>query len=119
LNRAVIQVGVAYGTDVGRATALLEEVARKHPATLTDPAPFAILTSFDDSALNLSLRYYLGSLSGRSKIRSELAQAIIAAFAEEGIEIPFPQRDVHLKPRPGKPPVPLKKDPGDGAADHP
>ncbi len=96
LNRIVIPVGVAYGSDTERARQILLEVAAEHPRVLEDPAPLASFEEFADSALNLVLRAYLPDLDNRLGTITELHTEIDKRFAAAGIQIPFPQRDVHL-----------------------
>jgi potassium efflux system protein len=98
VNRKIITVGVAYGTDVTRAMTLLTEVARAHPDILGDPAPFASFEEFGDSSLVLRLRVYMATLERRLGITSELYQAIYERFDQAGIVMAFPQLDVHLDP---------------------
>jgi small-conductance mechanosensitive channel len=95
LRRISISVSVAYGTDPKRVMELLLEIARKHPAVLTRPEPFATFDRFGDSALNFTL-YCWSSVDAWFVARSELSIAINIAFKDAGIEIPFPQQDVHL-----------------------
>lgn len=97
LNRIVIEVGVAYGTDIERALLVLREVIDAHPETLTDPAPIITFEGFGDSTLNLVVRCYLPSLEKRIFTISELHVNINKRFRDEGIEIAFPQRDLHLR----------------------
>ena len=99
LNRIVINVGVAYGADTDRARELLVRAAQDHPRILEDPAPVASFEGFGDNSLNLVLRCYMPNLDGRIGVITELHTAIDAAFSEAGIEISFPQRDVHLDAR--------------------
>ena len=94
--RLVIPVGVAYGSDVALAMKLAEQAALEHEQVLEDPGPSILFTDFGDNALNLSLRVYLPSIDHRLSTQSELNQSINRKFAEAGIKIAFPQRDVHL-----------------------
>ncbi len=96
INRVIISVGVAYGSDTGKAMALMREAAEEHPRVLDDPEPRVTFEEFGDSALTLRLRAYLGELDGRIGVITELHQAIDRKYRDAGIEIPFPQRDVHL-----------------------
>ena len=96
LNRVTIPVGVAYGTDTRKALAILAEVADQHERLLKDPAPLITFESFGDNALTLVLRCYLDSLEFRLATITELHQTISDRFAAAGINIAFPQRDVHL-----------------------
>jgi len=95
MRRISISVNVAYGTDPDRVIEILIGVARKHPAVLAGPAPLAVFDRFSDSALNFTLLCW--SIVDRFFVaRSELTIAINNAFKEAGIEIPFPQQDVHV-----------------------
>jgi potassium efflux system protein len=96
LNRVIVNVGIAYGSDVKKALSLLLEAAAENPRALKDPPPFATFEGFGDNALNLVLRCYLESLDYRLSVTSELHQAINDKLTAAGIEIAFPQRDVHL-----------------------
>jgi potassium efflux system protein len=96
INRILIPVGVAYGTDVGRAMAILLQAAREHPKILGDPAPFVTFDDFGDNALILTLRAYLDDLNVRLGTATQLRETIYERLQEAGIGIAFPQRDVHL-----------------------
>ncbi len=105
--RLVLPVSAAYGTEPQRVIELLEAIGRAYPPALDDPPPMAIFTRFGDSSLDFELRVWLGSFDQLLKARSELAAAVTSRFAEEGIVIPFPQRDVHLdRPAPEPEPAP-------------
>lgn len=97
VNRVVIVVGVAYGSDIERAREILIEVAREQPAVLKDPAPLATFEEFGDSALKLVLRAYLPNMDNRITTLSALNTEIARRFREAGIEIAYPQLDVHLR----------------------
>ncbi len=97
INRIVIPVGVAYGSDAARARDLLLEVANDHPLIMDDPAPVASFEAFADSSLNLSLRCYLPDMDNRLRTTTELHSEIDRRFKEAGIEIAFPQQDIHLR----------------------
>jgi potassium-dependent mechanosensitive channel len=95
LRRIGIPVSAAYGTDPDRVIKILVGVARKHPAVLVNPAPFAVFDRFGESTLNFTL-FCWSFVDTFFLARSELTIAINAAFKESGIEIPFPQHDVHV-----------------------
>lgn len=97
VNRVVVRVGVAYGTDAERVRRLLLEVANRHPAVLKEPPAFASCEEFGDSSLNFVLRVFLGDMDERLDVTHDLHAAIHEAFVREGIEIPFPQRDLRLR----------------------
>jgi small-conductance mechanosensitive channel len=95
MRRISISVGVAYGTDAKRVIDILEQAARTHPAVFAHPAPTAVFDRFGESALNFTLLCW-SSVDEFFSIRSELTVAIQKAFTELGIQVPFPQQDVHL-----------------------
>ncbi len=96
--RFSIPVPVSYRSDPERVRALLMEVAEAHPGVLGEPEPDVLLDGFGDSALNFVLRVWSQRYTSRPGVlRSELNYAIIKKFREEGIEIPFPQRDIHIR----------------------
>ena len=96
-RRIELQVGVAYGTDPQRVLLILLAVARAHPDVLDDPAPQALMLGFGDSSLDFELRAWTALFDTYVVTQSELAIALHRALAEAGIEIPFPQRDLHLR----------------------
>jgi potassium efflux system protein len=97
INRVVINVGIAYGSDTQRATAILEKLAKSHPNILGDPPPRVTLESFGDSALNFVLRFFLPDLENRITVVHEMHMLIDQAFREAGIEMAFPQQDIHVR----------------------
>lgn len=96
VNRITVPVGVAYGSDIPKALRVLAEVAAANSEVLKDPAPLVSFESFGDNTLGLVLRCYLPNLDHRLRTITELHSAINQRFAEERIEIAFPQSDVHL-----------------------
>ncbi|WP_298862580.1 mechanosensitive ion channel domain-containing protein, partial [uncultured Gimesia sp.] len=96
VNRIMITVGIAYGTDTNKASELALKILTNHPLILLDPSPSITFESFGDSTLNLTLRAYLPNLENRLAVIHELNTAIHEQFAEAGFEIAFPQRDIHL-----------------------
>ena len=96
LGRVGIEVGVSYHSDADQVRELLLAVAAEHPAVLKEPEPYVLFMAFGDSALNFELRCIIRDIQQRLIVRSELNFAVLARFREAGIEIPFPQRTVHL-----------------------
>lgn len=92
-----VLIGVAYGSDIEQMTRILLEVARQHPGVLDEPKPRVWMTGFGDSSLNFELLVWLADPRERRQRISDLNFAIEAAFRSAGIQIPFPQRDVHIK----------------------
>ena len=97
ISRIVVNVGAAYGSDTDLARHILVSVAQDHPVVMDEPKPLATFEEFADSYLNLVLRAYVPDLDSRLKTITELHTEIDRRFAEAGIEIAFPQQDVHLK----------------------
>ncbi len=97
INRVVIPVSVAYGSDTQRVAQMLLKLAQDHPSVLDNPPPGVALESFGDSALNFVLRCFLPNLDSRGTVINELHMAIDRAFREAGIEMPYPQYDVHVR----------------------
>jgi small-conductance mechanosensitive channel len=96
-TRLLLTVGVAYGTDPARAEKVLAGVVKANPNVLEDPAPSVYFMGFGDSSLNFEIRAYVDATSKRLRTTHELNTAIAAALAQAGIEIPFPQRDIHIR----------------------
>ena len=96
-RRIEVPVGVAYGTDPERVVSLLVQVGGAHDDILSNPAPLALFLGFGPSSLDFVLRAWTDSPYDRTgTIRSQLVLAIYRALNEAGIEIPFPQQDLHL-----------------------
>jgi len=95
--RLDIDVGVSYSSDLDQVLRALREVAEEVPQVMKQPEPRVLFVSFGDSSWNLQLRAWIPSPKDHRFIRSEINCAIIRKFAEYDIEIPFPQRDLHLR----------------------
>ncbi len=95
--RVKIPVGVAYGSDIPKVLEILLTVAGEHPIIMTTPAPKALFLAFGASSLDFELRVWIADFSDRRQVLSELNQEINSEFADAGIEIPFPQTDLHLR----------------------
>lgn len=94
--RMSLEVGIAYGSDVRKAVAILKDVLDDHEMVLDDPQPDVIFREFGSSSLNLIARYFFSNVEQRGYLLSDLHLKINDAFAEAGIVIAFPQIDVHL-----------------------
>jgi potassium efflux system protein len=97
LLRLTIPVGVAYDADVRLAEKTLVDVAKAHPNVMTDPKPYVLFNAFGDSTLDFQLRIFIPHIDHLIAVRHDLHFAIIEAFRKEGIEIAFPQRDLHIR----------------------
>jgi len=96
INRVVIVVGIAYGSDTQKARETLLKVARDLPFVLEDPAPIAAFDGFGDNSLNFVLRCFLANFDNWVNNKTEIYMAIEKAFRDAGITIAFPQRDIHF-----------------------
>lgn len=95
--RIVVEVGVAYGTDLDKAKMILVDICRNHPDVLQDPPPKAYFVNFGDSSLDLRVVCRVGQWGDQWRVGEELRMSVKKKFEEEGIEIPFPQRVVYVK----------------------
>lgn len=114
LTRFHVNVGVAYGSDTRLVEKLLVECAETLENVATRPKPFARFNEFGESSLNFHIYFWSERIWRIENTRSELRFAIDDAFRKNGVTIPFPQRDLHLKSgfeRKGE------KDKGDGGMD--
>lgn len=96
--RLNVPVGVSYSSDPELVTELLMTVAKEHAGVLVTPKPEVLFEEFGDSSLNFTLQVWTTNYSARPRLmRSEINYAIHAAFREHNVEIPFPQRDLHIR----------------------
>ncbi len=120
VTRVVFKIGVAYGTDPEKVRDVLLEVAKKTPNVLGDPAPSVVFQQFGASSLDFDLRVFVPHIDYLISTRNGIQYAVDKAFKKEGIEIPFPQRDLHIK---SMPPEFFKRDSaagsGNGEKSHP
>jgi potassium-dependent mechanosensitive channel len=96
VSRVVLSVGVAYGSPLEKVMEILLRSASEHPDVLEQPESSTIFTGFGDSSVDFELRVWVDDINKRLKVRSDLGLAVDRCFREEGIVIPFPQRDLHL-----------------------
>ena len=97
VNRLVISIGVAYGSDIDQVSALLLRIATDQPEVMKDPEPTVIFMNHGESSLDFNLRVFLPSPSELMPLRNRLNTLINKEFTAHGIEIPFPQRDLHIR----------------------
>jgi small-conductance mechanosensitive channel len=110
--RINVPIGIAYGSDVEKFRDLMTEVALAHPQVLREPEPNVLFIGFGDSSLDFEIGVWTAEmLRNPKRFRSELNYAIERALRENRIEIPFPQRDLHIRsglpsslPPPASPP---------------
>jgi potassium-dependent mechanosensitive channel len=96
-RRVDVPVGVAYGTDPERVIKLLVGVAESHPQVLLARPPLAFFLGFGESALKFELRFWAAQQDTWFQLQSDVTVAVAKALREAGIEIPFPQRDLHIR----------------------
>lgn len=94
--RVRVDVGVAYGSDVNKVKALLVEAAAGHPAVLGDPAPTASLVNMGESSIDFSLFAHVGAYQDEWAAGNDIRERILAVFQRENIDIPYPQRTIHV-----------------------
>jgi len=96
--RLHIPIGVSYGSDVNQVHDLLLQSLEGHPRILKDPAPKALIMGFGDSSIDFEIRCWIfDPQEGEANLRSDIYYRIWNLFKENGVEIPFPQRDIHIK----------------------
>ena len=99
-GRLKLKIGVAYGSDVKKVISILQDIASSNNQVITDgraSPPKALFMGFGDSSLEFELRVRILDIKKRYDVLSELNLGVNDAFIKEGIEIPFPQRDIHIK----------------------
>jgi MscS family membrane protein len=101
--RILVNLGVAYGSDLDRVKQIVLEVARAHPKILDDPEPKVFFLDFGDSSLDLRLIARTGDYQDQWALTEEIRMGIWRALVREGIGIPFPQRDLWIRNWPAGP----------------
>ena len=96
-RRFEIAIGVAYGSDPEQIMPLLAEAAAGTDGVLENPEPYVLFQGFGDSSLDFEVRAWTNDFDHFTRIRSRICVSINRALSEAGVEIPFPQRDIHLR----------------------
>ena len=99
-SRIIVPVGVAYGSDLEKTRDVLLDIARAHDKTLDYPEPEVAMDGFGESAINLKILAFVPHATDGAPTASALNFEIARRFEEEGISIPFPQHDLHVKSMP-------------------
>ena len=95
-RRVDVAIGIAYGEDIGKAKRIALEVLRAHPLVLADPAPLVEVLTLGESAVNLVIRPW-SKPADYWAVYFSVIQSVKEAFDQNGVAIPFPQLDVHMK----------------------
>ena len=96
-RRFEIKLGVAYGTDLEKVKVLITKILAKNNQVLKNPAPTILFTKFNESSIDVSIKYWIGHFIYGYEIQSKVIMGIDSLFKENGIVIPFPQRDIHIQ----------------------
>lgn len=115
-TRVVIPVGIAYGSNIEKAHRVMLETVMSTPLVLKEPEPCVLFMEFGDSALNFSVRVFVSETGHRLPIIHDLHVRLEKALRENGIEIPFPQRDIHIRSMTAMP-QPIENKDGQHAAE--
>ncbi|MDD1613158.1 MAG: mechanosensitive ion channel, partial [Methylococcaceae bacterium] len=97
ITRVVIPIGIAYGSDIELALKVMIDTVRSTPLILMEPAPSVLMDGFGESSLKFSIRIFVSELSNRLQATHDLHIRLEKALREHKIEIPFPQRDIHVR----------------------
>lgn len=95
--RVTVEVGVSYDSEMDRVLEVLTNTAAVHPLVLDDPAPEARIVGFGDSSVDLQLLAWIPDPEYRIRVLADMYRSVWYALQEAGIEIPFPQHDLHLR----------------------
>ncbi|WP_428353783.1 mechanosensitive ion channel domain-containing protein [Methyloprofundus sp.] len=96
LTRIVIPLGISYAADIALAHKVITETVCATPLVLKDPKPCVYFLGFGDSSLDFSIRVYVNELAHRMIVTHDIHMRLLEALRKHGIEIPFPQRDIHV-----------------------
>jgi small-conductance mechanosensitive channel len=105
-TRLKLDVGVHHDSDLRAVIALCEEAARATERVLPDPAPKCLLIELGESSLKLQLRFWIGDAqNGVQNVKSDVLIEIWQRFKQQGVRVPYPQRDLHIRSGAERPPL--------------
>jgi len=99
-HRIRVPIGAAYGSDVDQVCEVLQEVATGHPKVVKVPEPRVRMRALGNSSLDFELLAWIDHPQFRGIIKHDLLMSVYKSFKQNGIEIPFPQTDIHLRSMP-------------------
>jgi len=97
VTRVVVPLGISYDSDVELAHRIISETISSVPLVLKEPEPSVYFIGFGDSSLDFSIRVYVSEFSNRFPVTHDIHVRLLQALRKQGIEIPFPQRDLHVR----------------------
>lgn len=95
-RRVELTIGVAYGSDIEKVTALLKNLLANRDDIMLDPAPVVLLKNLNASSVDFSMLFWAADIALWQELKSRILAEVYNTFAAEGISLPFPQQDVHL-----------------------
>ncbi len=99
LRRVTLDIGVAYGTDLDKAVNITMSILRNHPKVLKEPEPAVVVTQLGDSSVNLQIRAWVRK-EDYGTVKTDIIKGVYVEYGKAGIEIPYPQLDVHVRDLP-------------------
>ena len=94
--RVRVNIGVSYDSDINKAKAAILKVAEQTPWVAKDPAPKVVVRNFGESSVDLQLRVWIDNAKDRMNTISHITDHVKSVFDQEGIEIPYPKRDIYM-----------------------
>src|SRR6476620_2094842 len=95
-KRICLEVGVAYGSDIEQVKQIFKDILEKGEDVMQTPSPLILLDNFGDNAVNFKILCWVGDIDNWLTIRSILMSNIFEEFYKQGVQIPFPQHDLHI-----------------------
>jgi potassium efflux system protein len=92
-----VPLRVAYDSDVAKVRDTLMQIAKDHPHVMQTPAPTVFLTGFGDSAINFELGWVVRNIGDGPGVKSDICFSILEKFREQGIDMPYPRRDIRIQ----------------------